>query len=463
MRSTLHPLASIALLALPVAATRAQAPTRAAVVARIDSIVNASLPNIAGVQVAVVKGRDTLVLRSYGSANIELGVPLTSDHVMRIGSLTKQFTAAAIMQLVEQGKVRLDDPISKYLANTPPAWSGVTVHHLLTHTSGTQSFTELTAARRQIDLMGPPPDSMVQLMARSPMMFDPGTGFYYNNGGYYMLGLILEKASGRSYREYIAQMVAPLGLERTRYCDVPPLIPGRVAGYNRAASGYTNAAYIDMSVPFAGGSLCSTARDLVKWADALASGRVVQPATFRQMTTPFRYESVRPSTYGMGLVTDTLGGRPAVWHNGALNGFSASLLRIAADSLVVAVTTNTAGARATPMAHSIARAVIGVAEPRAQLVDLPVTDAERRALVGRYTVNMADGTRDEMILADVGGRLMLTLARARQTFPLHRQSAQAFEVPGLDDLTLWVDMRGGVVREIIFDRSNRPLVGRPVR
>lgn len=454
----------IALIVFPCSTASAQRPSRGVLVARIDSIVRAGLAsNIAGIQVAVVKGRDTLLMKGYGHANLELGVPLNADHVLRIGSLAKQFTAAAIMQLVEQGKVSLDDPLTKYIANIPPGWSGVKVRHLLSHTSGTQSFTELPI-RRQVDLMAVPRDSMVQLMARAPMMFEPGTGFYYNNGGYFLLGMVLERASGHAYADHVAQMVAPIGLTQTRHCDVAPLIAGRAAGYNRKAEGgYTNAPYLDMNTPFAGGDLCSTARDLVKWSNALASGRVVKPATYQLMTTPVRYGSIRQGSYGMGLMADSVDGHLVISHTGSVHGFSAMLLHLPADSLTVAVLANTLEAPSPEIGRSIVRAVLGLREPRIVVLDQPVSDAERRALVGRYQVALPDGTRGEMTIADENGRLILTMPRARQSMPLHRQSAEVFAVPGQVGLKIWVDIRDGVVREVIVDRANRPAVGRPIR
>ena len=465
LQSIMRTWIAAALLFCSVSAASSQTPTRTASVARIDSIVDAGVgTSYAGVQIAVVKGRDTLLMKGYGLANVELGVPMNIDHVLRIGSLTKQFTSAAVMQLVERGKVSLDDPISKYVANTPPHWSGVKISHLLTHTSGTQSHTELSSIRPQMDLMGMPRDSIVQLMARQPLMYEPGTGFYYNNGGYFLLGIVVEKASGQPYADYVEQMVAPLGLTQTRYCETPPIIHGRVDGYTRvSAGGFTNAPYFNMNTAYAAGALCSTARDIVKWSHALMSGRVVQPTSVRTMTTPMRYGSIRRPTYGMALTADSMGGHLVVSHTGSINGFSAMLMHAPADSLIVAVLTNTGGAPALQIARGIVRTILGIEEPREIVLDAPVTDAERRTLVGRYAVALPDGTRGEMTVSEENGRLMLKLPNASQPMPLHRQNAELFAVPGREGLKIWVEMRNGVVHEITYDIANRPLVGRPAR
>ena len=165
----------------------------------------------------------------------------------------------------------------------------------------------------------------------------------------------------------------------------------------------------------------------------------------------------------MGLNADSVDGRVVVSHSGGINGFTAVLLHVPSDSLIVAVLTNTSAAPAPEIGRSIVRAVLGVPEPRVTLLDQPVSDAERRALIGRYRVAMPDGRRDEMTIVDDDGRLMLRIADAPQAMPLHRQSAELFAVPGQVGLNIWVDMRDGIVREITVDRSNRPLVGRPVR
>lgn len=465
MRAPNRTFAITALLSLHASISFAQMPSRAALVARLDSIVNASVAkNISGIQVAVVKGRDTLLLKSYGLANIELGVAMTNEHLLRIGSVTKQFTSAAIMQLVEQGKLSVADPISKYIDNTPPRWSAITLSHLLRHTSGIQSFTEIVQMRRQWERMGMPRDSIVQLMARGSMMFEPGKGFYYNNGGYYLLGMIIEKVTGLSYADYVAQMVKPLGLVRTRYCDEAPIIIGRASGYEALrGGGYTNAAYADMSTPYAAGALCSTARDLVMWSDALVSGRVVRPATLRIMLTPMPYGSIRRGTYGMGITGDTIEGHFIISHGGRIRGFAAMLLHVPADSLIVAVVANTSAAPVAEIGRTLVRTVLGVPEQREVVLDLHVSEAERRAMIGGYHVALPTGARAEMTIFDDNGRLMLKLPYAKQAMPLYRQTVETFAVPGEVGLKIWVDMRAGVVREIIVDRASRPLVGRPLR
>lgn len=389
----------------------AQPPSRAALVARLDSIAGApvKLGNVAGMVVAVVKGRDTLLMKGYGNADLENKVAATPQTVFRIGSVTKQFTSSAIMQLVQEGKLSLDDDITKYGLNFPTHGRKILLRHLLNHTSGIPSYTDVGPRFGTVMRMDLTHDSLISVVRNDSLMFEPGTHFYYNNTGYFMLGMIIEKFTGKKYGEYVAEkLFAPNGLTGTTYCDTKKLIPNRAQGYERDATGLVNAPFLSMDLPYAAGSLCSTVGDLVAWTTRLHSGRIVNAASFREMTTPVKLPSGRPMNYGFGLTADTIAGHRVVQHGGGINGFISALWELPDDSLTIVVLANTSPAPSDAIAQSLARAVIG-APPRVAVSqkDLPTTADDRAKLAGRYALTRPDGSKVNVRVYEENGALMV--------------------------------------------------------
>jgi CubicO group peptidase (beta-lactamase class C family) len=363
---------SIALLALfcPLAAPgrgHAQpAPDRATVVT--DSIVTAALARgqAAGLTVAVVRGRDTLVLKGYGSADLELGVPTPTNAVYEIGSVTKQFTAAAILQLQEAGKLSLDDDVTKFLPSYATQGHRVTIQRLLDHTSGIRGYTELPefGALMQRHL---PPDSLVALFGPKPFDFAPGEAMSYNNSAYFLLGLVIEKASGQSYAAYMKEhLFARAGMPDSRYCSNIDVVPRRAHGYDAGPDGLRLAQYIDFAWPYSAGSLCSTAGDLVAWTRALHGGRILGPAAYRELLTPGTLDDGTRLRYSKGLfVNDSVYGHAQIHHGGDIPGFATALTYLPDDSMIVAVLMNTEGpVRPDAIANEIVRALLGDRTPK---------------------------------------------------------------------------------------------------
>lgn len=308
---------------------------RGDVAAQVDAMVARYLQRtyVPGVSVAVIRGgRDTLVLRGYGVANLEHHVPATAETVYPVMSITKQFTAAAVMQLAEQKRLALDDSVGRTLPGLPPAWRRVRIRQLLNHTSGVPDRPILLRE----DL---PPDSVVARAAADPFKFAPGTQWSYSNVGYLVLGLIIEKVSGESYAGYLqARIFQPLGLKATHYCDPERVVEHRAAGYVQRDTGVINAPYTSMVTQFAAGGLCSTVGDLAAWNHALARGRVVSPASWARMTTP--EGAARAQGYGYGLSVTPFEGHRLVGHGGELAGFRVTNAYLPDDSLSVTVLTN---------------------------------------------------------------------------------------------------------------------------
>ena len=337
---------------------------RAALTRRLDSASRAwlALGPSAGVSYAVVRGSDTLLLGALGQRDHEGALPATNATVYRTGSITKQFTAAAIMQLVEQGKVSLDDPMTKYLPEYSQ-WRTITVRQLLNHTSGIPSYT---AKRDWATTWGSDltPAQLVAFVEKDSLDFAPGTTFRYNNTGYMLLGMILDKVTGTPYPALMRErFFAPLGMRSAAYCPSTPTHTDDAKGYDRGAAGITSSKYLSMTHPYSAGALCMSVVDYLRWQTALTSGRVVTPASYKLMSTSDTVASGKPTSFGFGLATATLGTHRIVQHGGGVNGFNTAQMWFPDDSLRVVVFSNTVGSNPGLLAMTLASTVLGVPMP----------------------------------------------------------------------------------------------------
>jgi D-alanyl-D-alanine carboxypeptidase len=320
-----------------------------------------SAPSVA---IAVVRGNDTITLRAWGKADLENGVAATAASVYRLGSITKQFTAAAVLQLVDGGLVELDAPIRRYLPTVPAAWGAAQVRQLLNHTGGIPSYTDLGDPwyRRFGEAMTP--DTLVALTGGQPLRFLPGTKWEYSNSGYVLLGMLVEKVSGHPWAEEIqTRFSGPLGLTDTQNCLTGPVIPRRVHGYQETPSGWENSVFLDMSQPYAAGALCSTLGDLVRWNRALHTGKVVSKASYAQMITPEGAAKSGALAYGFGLGRGRIGEWEMITHGGGIPGFATANAWIPAAELSITVLANAGGAPTDALLKAIAGAALGVAKP----------------------------------------------------------------------------------------------------
>jgi CubicO group peptidase (beta-lactamase class C family) len=287
--------------------------------------------------VLVARGDAVLFSKAYGFANLEWNVPNTLSTKFRIGSLSKQFTAAAVLLLEEHGKLKLEDPVRKYYQDAPTAWSNITLFQLLTHTSGIPDFTGLPdfynfSARRKN------PDELVKFFRDQPLEFDPGTQFHYSNSGYALLGVVIESAGGLSYAEFLKQNIfKPLAMNDSGYDENAIVISRRAAGYRPGRDGPLNAEYADMSVPFAAGALYSTVEDLLRWERGLFESKLLSEKSLEKMTTAFKGD------YGLGLYARKGPGARKFEHSGGINGFRSKLMYYPDDAVTVVALSNIVG------------------------------------------------------------------------------------------------------------------------
>ena len=337
-------------------------------VARVDSLVEAEMKSrkIPGVAIAVVDHGKVVLRKAYGLANLETETPLRPDAVFELASITKQFTAAGIMLLVRDGKVRLDEPIASYIANTPAAWSGITVRHLLTHTGGLQISALPRPATMNITT-----EQAFDFVTKQPAQFPVGSNGWYSDAGYFLLGMIIEKTSGQSYRDFMQQRVFdPLGLTNTSITDRFRVIKGRVATYSispRTGQLVNWRRDWDYELPSFFG-IWSTLDDMVKWDVALRNKTLLDDAALQQMWTPAKvnsgaYASVLDNYYGFGFTLADLRGRRLVEHGGASG---THILRLLDQPLTIIVLTNLDNPSGRRHPVYLTRAIAGMLRPELQ-------------------------------------------------------------------------------------------------
>jgi len=311
-----------------------------------------------GLTIGVSIGDDTLHLKGYGLSDIENSLPATDASVYRIGSITKTFTAAAIMLLVEDGKLNLDDPLIKFLPDYPGPGGEATVRNLLQHTSGIFSFTDATDHRQILR------DDMnhQQVLARftgHDLHFAPGEDYRYCNSGFYLLGMIIEEVSGLSYEEFLDQRIfRPLELGSITYDRHAKIIPNRARGYSLWGEHLVNAPYLSMTKPFSAGALVSNASDLLQWSRALKRNKLLKPESFQQMITPGRLSNGKAIRYGLGCQIETLDGHRVIRHGGGIPGFVTEWTLFPDSELSVVVLTNTTSTKPRAIADRIARSLL---------------------------------------------------------------------------------------------------------
>ena len=385
------------LLLVPGLLWSAQTPSPAGFEALLGPCYRADAP---GAAVLVVKGDQVLFRKGYGLANVELGVAMGPERVFRIGSLTKQFTAAAVLLLVEDGKVELEAPLRQYLPELPEAWAKATVGQVLNHTAGIPDWVDTEAFQKQ---MGEErsPWQIVLHEKDKPLDFQPGSRWAYSNTGYLALGVLIEKVSGQSYFDFLgSRLLRPLGLNHTGFGDEKALIPGLVSGYTEDSR---PAPYINMGQPGAAGALVSSVDDLARWTLALHGGKVLKPESYARMVKDYPLGPGSSTQYGFGLGLRGGPGRQLVWHNGEINGFHAYLEADPQLGTVVVILTNSDASKVDD--RYLSRRLLGLAAGRPVPEPTPVAlSAEQlQSLVGKYQ-------------GSTGGPRSITLAAGQLTY-----------------------------------------------
>lgn len=303
-------------------------------------LMNAFKPNEPGATAIISRKGQVIYKKAFGMADMELNVPMQADMIFRIGSISKQFTGVAILQLVEKGKLSLQDDIKKFIPDYPTHGYTITVEHLLTHTSGIKSYTGMTEFESMMrkDMK---PLELIDVFKNQPMEFAPGLKWNYNNSGYVLLGYIIEKISGKSYEQYVQEnLFAPAGMTRSGYGNDNRIILNRAKGYQQGKDGFENAKYLSMTLPYAAGSLISTVEDLWKWNQALHSYKLVSKESLQKAFTDYKLSDGKPTRYGYGWSFSDVQGSASIEHGGGINGFVTDGIYLPAEDIFVAVFAN---------------------------------------------------------------------------------------------------------------------------
>ena len=368
--------------------------------ARVDEYVN-NLVKQNRFSGAILLARDGKVLLSkgYGMANLEDETPNTPQTKFRLGSLTKQFTAAAILLLQERGKLSVQDGVCKYMENCPSAWQAITIHHLLTHTSGIPNMTSFPEFQK-VKFFPTTPMEAIAMFKDKALEFAPGEKFNYSNSGYILLGHIVERASGKPYADFVRENIfQPLGMKNTDLDTNSAIVKNRAAGYTRGPNGILNAQYIDMTIPYAAGAMYSTVEDLYLWDRALYGEKLISKKSLEAMTTPFK----DGYAYGVGIGEEY--GLKTISHGGGIEGFSTFLTRFTDGDGTVIVLSNMDSANSGMIAKRLGGMVY------ADKIQLPNIIAVAPEVLQQYTgrYQMADNTPTEDISVE-GNRLRIKIS-----------------------------------------------------
>lgn len=404
------------------AAATPAAPKTSGLAGYADKLLSTSYPaGKPGAAAIVVQDGKVVLRKGYGLANVELGVPVSPDMVFELGSITKQFTAAAILLLQERGQLMVEDDITKYLADYPTHGQTVTIENLLTHTSGIPSYTGLPEWRPRVREEMKPAD-LIALFKDKPLEFNPGEGWAYDNSGYILLGAIIEKVSGKTYEQFVEEEIfRKLGMKHSRYGHADEVVPLRASGYSQGPDGVRNAEYLSMTQPYAAGSLMSTVDDLVIWSRALTGEALLKKSSLDRMFTPYRLKSGVSTHYGYGMSLFDYEGRKVLEHSGGIFGFSTDMIVIPEERLMIAVLCNTDSPEPPPgeVALRIAAKAAGKALEDRGSVQLDPQALEEYAGVYRFderTVRYVTREGSKLFAQRQGGDRQEILASARDEF-----------------------------------------------
>ena len=353
---------------------------------RVDAIAKQMLTRpVAGISVAVARDGQVVIARGYGKANLEHSVAVTPETVFHIASISKKILAAVVLELVDEGKLRLDDDVTKYVPEAPTLGHHVTVRQLLNHTSGIYSFTSLpdAANNERFELTH---EQVLGLIKDKPFEFEPGTRWRYDNSAFYLAGMVVERVTKQNYGAYLREHIfKPLGMSSASLCYARMVVPHLASGYELDGGALVNAAFMTWKLPFAAGAVCATASDLLKWEAALDTGRVLTPSSLALMRTPTTLADGTKIDYGLGTRLGSLDGHRVLGHTGSGGGFRNVFESFPDDHLTIVILMNLGDAASPPpvaIAAEIARAALGL--KKNALLDLPVPGAELVALSGKY-------------------------------------------------------------------------------
>lgn len=408
-----------------------------------------------GTALIAINGK-IIYLKAFGKANLELNVDMQPNHVFRIASITKVFTACAILKLMEEGKLSLQDTIPKYIEDSPPYWHHITIEHLLTHTSGISGFSN-PFRDEEFNKIDHTPKEMIDYIKLEPMDFAPGEKYYYANLQYLILGYIIEKVSGKTYEAYVEEnLFQPLGMKNSYYENANEIIINRASGYQTGLLGYENDNFFSPSTIYSEGALLSTVEDLSTWYYAVADGKVISKESLEKSLTPFILNNGKAIESGYGWSFGNIQGSPWFGHNGSMEGFLSTSFFLPEEKVFVAVLGNCFCQSHAP--YDVAYKIAGIAIDKPfEWIEISLNDTDLLSYTGVYESDSLFGSDEQLIISLEEDKLysMLKGRMKLQIFPYEKNNF--FIKNGLTTLKFQRDKKGKIT-DVIVERPYSPIV-----
>ena len=404
------------------------------------------------------RGR-VLVSKGYGMAKIKLDIPNGPDTEFRIGSITKQFTAMAILELQARGKLSIQDPVCKYVPHCPKDWAPVKIYNLLTHTSGIPNFTSFPNYLK-IEAQPITPAELLADFENKPLDFQPGAKFSYSNSGYEVLGYIIQRVSGETYQNFLEQNIfGPLRLKNTGYDSSHPTSRNHALGYMYSQTGYVPARFVNMDVPFSAGALYSTVLDLYKWDRALAADKLIPKELLNQMFAPHvAMGGPGNAHYGFGWVISTEFGHKEISHSGGIEGFTSLNSWFSDDDAYIIVLDNVTSPEVGAVGRALAAILFGhkYELPKAHKAVALSSDALQK-FVGQYQL----APKFILTVRRTGDQLF-TQATGQPSVPIFPESQTKFFLKAVDAQITFVEGPTGQVTGLVLHQTGRDLPGKKI-
>lgn len=401
-------------------------------------------PSEPGCAILVTKNGQVVYKKAFGSADLELNVPLAPDMVFNLASITKQFTAVAILQLAEQGKISLQDSLQKFVPDFPSHGQKITIENLLTHTSGIRDYMQINYSGLYMERWDFSPKQLIDSFKNYSLIFEPGTKYSYSNSGYYLLGYITEKISGKAYENYVREhILVPLGLDHTYFDSEGIIIQNRVNGYQKAKEGYKNADYWSPTIAYAAGGLLANTEDLFKWFKGISSYKIIKKETLEKAFTPFTLKDGKSISYGYGWSVHSSGGIKSIEHGGNMSGFTTNEIYYPEQDVFIAILFNSQDAPRDKLSREVSEIALGGPLQEGVMLNNTVLDT----YVGTYRLStdtnrtMVVTRKDKSLFANFSGQ---------QTFEVILEKDGKFGLKGIRNMTgAFINEAGKVTRVVI--------------
>jgi CubicO group peptidase (beta-lactamase class C family) len=400
-----------------------------------------------GYQLIIAKKGQIIYRKNFGKANLELNVPVRNEMVFNLASITKQFTAVAILQLVEQNKLSLHDSLQKFVPDFPSKGYTITIENLLTHTSGIGDYMQINYPALYMERWDFTPKQLIDSFRNYPLEFAPGTKFSYSNSGYFLLGYIIEKISGKRYQDYIRESILkPLDLSNSYFDFGSNIIPNRASGYWKESTGFKNADFWSPTIEYAAGGLISNVDDLFKWHKAVISHSVLKKETLGKALTPFILKDGTSSGYGYGWFLKTTNGIKSIEHAGGMSGFRTNAIYYPDEDIYIAILCNYGNAPMEEISFNISKIVLNKPLQANFKLDRKSMDS----FIGEYYLSV-DPNRS--ITISVDKEQLIASFSPTEVIPLMFQTSTRFQFKNLPDVNCEFIIEDGKVIKFVLNQN----------